>query len=188
MRRFSLHAAALVIPLLGPAELALTQPDAGSRATACAAQQKENAPAADGDDYYSATLEKIVGTPKETRGRFIITVELNRKIPNDTGRIVFADKKYAEIDEYTPAKGPVPKETNRIVLVLDPSKAPLGAKSPDELRKSLPAKVKVHLRRNKPRRPEAPPGAPPACRGAWQVVAVQFGLVRPPSRVGRRAA
>jgi hypothetical protein len=91
-------------------------------------------------------LKKLV-LAKEGKGIYFVTVKIDKKIPVDTGRVVFRDKKAMEMSGYHSEKERT-KKTDMIILVLDPDDAPLGIKTPEDLGSKLPLKVKMYLRRN----------------------------------------
>jgi hypothetical protein len=105
-------------------------------------------PPKDKEESYPVTIEKIEGTPKnESKGIYVITVKIDKKVPNASGYLLFEDKKIAETDEYVPEKGAARlKDTDLIVLYLVSDIAPLGMKSPADLREKLPLKAKLHFR------------------------------------------
>jgi hypothetical protein len=98
--------------------------------------------------FYARSLKEIVGEPTSKKGTYIITLKLDEKIPNDTGRIVFEDGK--ALDMETVEAGKDQPSTDKIIIYLRGKDPPLQIKNPDDLKAKLPLKVKIFLRRNKP--------------------------------------
>jgi hypothetical protein len=99
--------------------------------------------------FYAVSLTELVLAKDGKKGNSFITVKIDRKVPNDTGRVVFSDDKVMEMSTDSSEKEPT-KESDKIVLVLSPKDAPLGIKTPEDLRSKLPLKVKLYLRRSRP--------------------------------------
>src|SRR5262249_9908716 len=52
--------------------------------------------------FYSVTLQEIVGDPEQNAGQFRIMVQIDKELPNDTGRVEFSDGKSAAFRQYAP--------------------------------------------------------------------------------------
>jgi hypothetical protein len=129
-------------------------------------------------EAYEVILKRAIGQPvEEDKNLFSILVELDKAIPNDSGRIVFDDGKIARFDAYIPPAGPAPEDTNKLKLFLDLDKEPLGAKTVDQFRAKLPlAKpVKAYVRG---RRPESPTTNDLLNRMSFQLQQIQFNQLR----------
>jgi hypothetical protein len=102
-------------------------------------------------EYYSVTLQNIVGEAVPESGQYRITVQIDQEIPNEGGKVEFSDGKRAQLHEYEPPEpGLRLFETGRLVLYLDPRVAPLGMNTPADLQARLPLAVKVTLEQHRP--------------------------------------
>src|SRR5262249_39003895 len=83
------------------------------------------------DEFYSVTLQKILSEEpsKTAKGVVYVDLQIDKKIPNDTGRLEFeaGGKTYRfEVAEYDPSNPRRLSETDRLVVVFDPEAAPQG--------------------------------------------------------------
>jgi hypothetical protein len=127
-------------------------------------------------DAYEVTLQQVIGDPVPVApDEYQVTVAIDKKIPNDSGRVVLSDGKGLFIGPFEPKTGPSPAETDRLNLYLDLRKQPLGAKTVDEFKAKLPAPAKVHVRGHQP---EAPTTNDLLNRVNFQLQQIQFNQVR----------
>lgn len=108
------------------------------------------------DEFYAVTLKEIVKSEADKIHPDIklLTVKIDKKIPNDTGYLTFdVDKKTykLEVAEYDPDNAQRLSTTDHIVVFFDPDKVPPGMKTVDDFK--LPLAVKVYLRHNRPQGP-----------------------------------
>jgi hypothetical protein len=128
-------------------------------------------------DAYEVTLKGIIGDPvKKAPDLFVVTVEIDKKIPNDSGRVLFTDNTAARIGPYEPPTGPAPAETERLSLYLDLQSPPLGVKTVDEFKAKLPyPKARVYVRGH---HPEPPTTNDLLNRVNFQLQQIQFNQLR----------
>jgi hypothetical protein len=104
------------------------------------------------NEYYEAKLLEIT-SPKcnYKSGQVGLTVKLDKKVPNDAGRVEFLlDKKtYSlQVAPYDPSGGDRQTETDTLVVLFDRSGLPATVKKPSDL--ELPLDVKLFLRHYRP--------------------------------------
>jgi hypothetical protein len=142
-------------------------------ALATTAQRGKPIPA---PDAYEVSLKGVIGNPiRDDKDLFILTVLVDKKIPNDSGRVLFGDGSAVLIGPYIPDAGPAPAETDKLKLYLDLTKAPVGAKTVDEFKAKLPLSAKVYVRG---RRPEPPTTNDLLNRVNFQLQQIQFNQLR----------
>jgi hypothetical protein len=133
------------------------------------------------DEFYAVTLQKIIKQEASATkaGVTIVTYKIDKKIPNDTGRLEFTDgsKTYRfEVAEFDPDNAQRVSETDNLVVYFDPDSAPPDKKSPEKL--TLPLAAKVFLRHN---RPQPPTTSDLLDRIQFQLQQIQFNQLRNPS-------
>jgi hypothetical protein len=103
-------------------------------------------------EYYEATLKEITSPKAEYKsGPVSITVKLDKKVPNDVGRLEFCmDKKsyILQVAPYEPSGGDRQAETDTLVVTFDRSGLPAKIKTPADL--DLPLDVRLYLRHYRP--------------------------------------
>ena len=84
-------------------------------------------------------------------GHATITVRLDKKVPNDSGRLEFSlDKKTCSLDvsPFEPSGNDRPAETDLLVVNFDRRALPARVKAPSDL--ELPLDVRLYLRHYRP--------------------------------------
>ena len=103
-------------------------------------------------EYYEAKVQDIISPkPEPKSGQASITVRLDKKVPNDSGRLEFTmDKKtYSwDVSPYEPPGSVRQSETDTLVVSFDPRGLPAKVKAPSDL--ELPLDVKLYLRHYRP--------------------------------------
>jgi hypothetical protein len=104
------------------------------------------------NEYYEAKLEEITASKTDNKsGPVNLTVRLDKKVPNDVGRLEFlVDKKTCSLPvaPYQPPNGDHPAETDTLVVAFDHAVLPAKIKAPADL--ELPLDVKLYLRHYRP--------------------------------------
>jgi hypothetical protein len=103
-------------------------------------------------EYYEAKLQEVTGPkPDGKPGPATLTVRLDRKVPNDSGRLEFTiDKKTYSlyVAPYEPSASERPAETDTLVVNFDRRGLPAKVKAPSDL--ELPLDVRLYLRHYRP--------------------------------------
>jgi hypothetical protein len=103
-------------------------------------------------EYYEAKLQEITSPKAEGKaGQANLTVRLDRKVPNDCGRIEFVmDRKTCSLDvsPYEPSGSDRPAQTDMLLVRFDRRGLPAKVKAPSDL--ELPLDVKLYLRHYRP--------------------------------------
>jgi hypothetical protein len=131
-------------------------------------------------EYYEAKLLEITSPKTEVKsGQANITVRLDRKVPNDCGRLEFLmDRKTYSlyVSAYEPSSSDRPTETDTLVVSFDRRGLPAKVKTPSDL--ELPLETKLYLRHYRP--VVQPTTADLLNHVTFQLQQIQFNQLRPP--------
>lgn len=127
-------------------------------------------------DFYEVTLQGLVDAPRYTGGDVRISVRIDRKVPNDTGRLELAidGKAYSlRVSAYDPSADQQRKpQTDVLNVLFSPNDLPATVQSPT----ALPLQAaKLYLSHS---RPPAPTTAELLDRMSVQLQQIQFNQLR----------
>jgi hypothetical protein len=130
-------------------------------------------------EYYEARLQEIVNAKRDQGTKPTnVTVKLDRKVPNDYGRLelVIDQKTYGlQVSPSEQSAGDSQAETDTLVVLFDPRLLPSKIKTPADL--TLPLDVKLFLRHYRPI--VQPTTADLLNHVTFQLQQIQFNQLRP---------
>ena len=139
-------------------------------------------------DYYAVNIKAITDSFSskfdKQNGVIQLTVKIDKKVPNDTGRVDFdiSGKTVSfQVNQFSstaddPLKPDIPPMTDQIVIVFNAKKWP-DLNSFDAFKSALPVSAKLFLAHS---RPDSPPGTEDLLQNVrFQLEQIRFNQLRP---------